>query len=98
MICTPSLQVGAWQIRGEQTGARAIGGDTAGVAVGAGSAESATAVEVGFVLICTPSLQVGAWQIEAEQTELEQSVAMAQESPSAQGEQRAPPQSRSDSS
>ena len=36
--------------------------------------------------------------MEAEQTELEQSVAMAQESPLAQGEQRAPPQSRSVSS
>ena len=36
--------------------------------------------------------------MEAEQTELEQSVAMAQESPLAQGAQSAPPQSRSDSS
>ena len=36
--------------------------------------------------------------MEAEQTELEQSVETLQESPLAQGEQRAPPQSRSVSS
>ena len=36
--------------------------------------------------------------MEAEQTELEQSVETLQESPLAQGAQRAPPQSRSDSS